>query len=710
MATTLSQPYLITAMIDYIGEPKTPQSINKGYGLIAAFALNYTLLAVAFGWTTQSMARFMTKLRGCLISALYQQTLHTSSKDVDLGSATVLMNVDVDKVLLATKQINEVWAAFIVSGVAMYIMYTHIGAAFVAPFLTILIATGVTTLIGVAMKFRMSLYAAATERRITAIAYIVGNMKGVRMLGLTETVFEMLTKLRHAEVDASVYFRKAIVWITLISNVMFQLTTLATYVTFAIITLGKSHGAGLDINRLYGSLSALKLFTTPFGMVLQVLPQLQTGIASLERLEKFLFGESIPPEERDDSRSSRASEEIELLPLGAHREGSHVLSLKNATFGIDSQPLLFDLTTDFTVNTFTMIVGKVGSGKSILLRSLVGETDLSSGQFHHLSSGRAFCDQQVWLRNATVRENIVGEDPFDEPCYQKVLWACGLLYDLQEMKQGDSTPIGSKGISLSGGQKNRMSLARALYAKKPVLVIDDMLAGLDNTTEKLVFNRVFARGGILRKSGATVILATHSTHYARHADRIIVMAEGRIAEQGTYEELLKKDVDFRKFNDGEVSSMTDSDEGSDSTFEADAIPQLPTKPVDVETEDDFARQTGDRRSLLFFIKTIGALHMTLYWVLMIGSVVLTQIQFLWLKWWAEAEDQSRRGTIRQLYLFVIVTVVNVVVYFACFVHYALWFQPRLSLNMHANQLVALMRAKFSFLVSTVSKASLLAYE
>jgi ATP-binding cassette subfamily C (CFTR/MRP) protein 1 len=698
MATTLSQPYLITALIAFIGDRENPPPINKGYGLIGAFALNYAFLAIAFGWTAQSMARFMTKLRGCLISALYAKTLQTSSKDVDLGSATVLMNVDVDKVLQACKQMNEIWAAFIVTGVAMYIMYTHIGAAFVAPFLTVLAATAVTTCVGAAMKARLRLYAAATERRITAIAYVVGNMKGVRMLGLSETVFNMLTKLRHDEVDASIFFRKLIVWVTLISNVMFQLTTLTTYATFTIIMLAKGNGTTLDLNKLYGSLSALKLFTTPFAFVLQMLPQIQTGFASIERIEKFLMG----AEEQDDSGSTSGNEGMELLPLGANRQGGHVISLENATFAIDNQPLLHDLTASFSANTFTMIVGKVGSGKSVFLRSLVGETDLPSGQFKHSLSGSAFCDQQVWLRNATVRENILGEDAFDESWYQKVLWSCGLLQDLQEMKDGDSTAIGSKGISLSGGQKNRLSLARALYARKPVLVLDDMLAGLDNATEKLVFNRVFARTGILRKSGATVVLATHSTHYARHADQILVMSDGRIAEQGTYQMLVQKKVDFRQFNDHETSSTADSDETSEDASKDDIIPSVLTKSTTDDDADDPARQTGDRRSLMFFIKTIGPLHMTISCVTQAGGIVMTQIQYLWLKWWAEADDQSRSGTIRQLYLFVIVTAINIVAYFAYFAHYALWFQPRLSLNMHASQLVALMRARFSFLVATVS--------
>ncbi|KAL1599876.1 hypothetical protein SLS60_007681 [Paraconiothyrium brasiliense] len=699
LATTLSQPYLITAMIAFVQDRKHPDSLNKGYGLIAAFALNYALLAIAFGWSAQSMARFLTKLRACLISTLYEQTLHTNSKDVDLGTATVLMNVDVDKVLQGCKQMNEIWAAFVVTGVALYIMYTHLGATFVAPFITILISAAVTTWLGVAMKARQRVYAAATERRITAIAYVVGNMKGVRMLGLSETVFQMLTKLRHAEVDANLFVRKLIIWVTLLSNVMFQLTTVSTYVTFAVITLTRGDEANLDLNKLYGSLSALKLFTTPFTMVLQLLPGMQIAYASFERIERFLKGDAIPIEDSCEPGPSSGSEDIELLPTGYSRNKDPVMSLEHATFAVDSQPLLFDLTTNFTANAFTMIVGKVGSGKSIFLRSLVGETDLTSGMFKHSSAGSAFCDQQVWLRNATIRDNIIGEDTFNEEWYQKVLWSCGLLQDLQELKRGDNTAIGSKGISLSGGQKNRLSLARALYARKPVLVLDDMLAGLDNTTEKLVFNRVFSRSGILRKSRATVILATHATHYARHADQIVVISDGRITEQGTYMDLINKNVDFRKLNEGNISDTTESDEESDD-ISANKTLLVPSNAVTEEEEEDAARQSGDRRSLVFFMKSIGPLHMTISCVTLVGGIVMTQIQYLWLKWWAEADDQSRSVTIRQLYLLVIVTAINIVAYLAYFAHYALWLQPRLSLNMHASQLAALMRARFSYLVST----------
>lgn len=552
------------------------------------------------------------------------------------------------------------------------------------------------------MKARQRVYAAATEQRVTAISYIVGNMKGVRMLGLTETVFQMLTNLRRGEVDASVHFRKLLVFVVLISNVMFQLTTVATYVAFAVIVLAKN-GTSLNLSILYGSLSALKLFTTPFASVLQLIPNMQVAYASLERIEKFLNGEFISNDSPSPPASASSTGDIALRPLDVSYTKEHKITLDKATFAIDDQPLLFDMTTYFSLGTFTMIVGKVGSGKSVFLRSLVGETDLTSGDFTYSSSGSAFCDQQVWLRNATIRDNVIGEDTFDEVWYQKVLWSCGLLQDLQEMKQGDRTAIGSKGISLSGGQKNRLSLARAIYARKPVLAIDDMLAGLDNTTEKLVFNRVFGPEGILRKSGATVILATHATYYARYADRIIVISNGRITEQGTYKELAEKNVDICKPNDGTPDEMrTNSDElNSTPQDESDfLIPGHTT--ISPDEEEDAARQFGDSRSLKFFVDSVGSKHMTISCLLLVGAIGLSQIQYLWLKWWAESDDKSRSGNIRQLYLYIIITAANILAYFIYFAHYGLWFQPRLSLNIHASQLAALMRARFSFLVSTVS--------
>lgn len=460
------------------------------------------------------------------------------------------------------------------------------------------------------MKLRQRIYAAATERRVTAISYIAGNIKGVRMLGLSETVLKLLTKLREVEIAALVYIWKLLVWIFLFSNVTFQLSTVSTYVTFAVIMLAKGSETDLSFNKLYGSLSALKLVASPLMTLLQAITVFQVSYASLERLEIFLEDDFVSQELVTESSSSSVIQDTELLPLGSAHSQGLAISLEKANFAIDGNHLLFDLTTHCHPATFTIVVGKVGSGKSIFLRSLVGEAEHLSGRFTYSSTGGAFCDQQVWLRNATIRENIVGEYTFDEACYKEVLWSCGLLQDLQEMKQADHTLIGSKGMILSGGQRNRVSLARALYARKPVSVIDDMLAGLDNTTEKLVFDRVFGRHGFFRKRNATVILATHAIHYARHADKITIISDGRIVGDGRYQDLIRMDS-FEELRGGAAQENSDKvmPEGSISTSKDSMELTGPESQTVGPEEQDESRQYGDRRSFFYFVRSVGPLHM-----------------------------------------------------------------------------------------------------
>ncbi|KAF2472940.1 putative ATP-binding cassette transporter [Lindgomyces ingoldianus] len=707
IATSLSQPFLITAMINFV-QSKDEPSVNVGYGLIGAFGLNYSLLAISSSWYAQSVARFSTKLRSCLISSLYEQTLRITSKDVNLGSATVLMNVDVEKILNGVKNMHEVWAMVISTGVALYILYTHLGVALIAPFLTTLVATGICTWIGKYMKARQMDWVATTQARVTSISYSIGCIKGVRMLGLTETVLRMLTGLREAEVAAHNFVRKLLVWILLISNVMFQMTTLATYVTFVVIAVTRRDGPSLDFKVLYGSLSALKLVTSPMILVLQQIPQIMASWASLERIQSFLHGDSISHYAGDGLPGSTGIDRIELDPIQTRESfkrqtPSFIVSMENATFAIDdTKSLLFNIQLELPPQSLNMVVGKVGSGKSLLLRSLIGETKLLCGSFQAPSSGTAFCDQTVWLRNATVRENIIAEDTFEEPWYNSVVWSCGLVQDLTEMKKGDMTLIGSKGISLSGGQKNRISLARALYARKPILVADDIFSGLDSATEKLVFDRVFGRNGLLRKSGAMVILATHATYFARHADRIIVLADGHIIEQGTYQELITRNVNLHEIS-GDYSHENLYDDlldDIDSEASETAISPNPEPQLEEDEEEDVARRSGDRRSLLFFISAVGTLHCSVYFSLLTLTTAATTIQFLWLKWWAQSASSSKSATMRNLYLFVTITAVNIFLYFLWLGHFALWFIPRSSLALHARQLNALMRAKFSYLVST----------
>ena len=165
-----------------------------------------------------------------------------------------------------------------------------------------------------------------------------------------------------------------------------------------------------------------------------------------------------------------------------------------------------------------MIVGKVGSGKSSLIGALLGEMICKGGVVGHKGS-IAYVPQQAWILNATVRNNILVDIPYDENKYNQVLDAADLVEDLKALPNGDLTEIGEKGINLSGGQRQRVSLARALYQDADIYFFDDPLSALDAHVGRHVFNQAIS--GILKTK--TRILVTHQVAYLPHATRVYMV-------------------------------------------------------------------------------------------------------------------------------------------------------------------------------------------
>lgn len=301
-----------------------------------------------------------------------------------------------------------------------------------------------------------------------------------------------------------------------------------------------------------------------------------------------------------------------------------MIKLVDASFGIEKgQSLIKNLNLDIARGTFNILIGRVGSGKSLLLRSLIREMQLEEGSADLGPKAAAFCSQTPWLKNASIRDNVLSESALDEDWYDKVARACLLDRDFADLPQGDRTLVGSKGITLSGGSKNRIALARALYCRTSLLIIDDVLSGLDQNTETMVFHRVFGPHGLLRASKSTVILATHAVHFARFCDQVIVMQDGTIKDCAPYDKI-KSHPDFGHLNierSGMKGSITDTPEESG--------PILSDRKFTLVNSDgpvDEQRISGDRRSLLYYLSSIGYKHVAIYMALCalsIGSLAAT---------------------------------------------------------------------------------------
>ena len=252
---------------------------------------------------------------------------------------------------------------------------------------------------------------------------------------------------------------------------------------------------------------------------------------------------------------------------------------------------------------FVIIVGKIQSGKSSLMKTMIGEMmnipqreiDFAGDMARELSyfecraledtllhtsfvntqapvslSGSvSYVEQQHWIQNATVRDNILFGSEFDARKYARVVKGCQLTHDLSILPAGDLTEIGEKGINLSGGQKARLSLARAVYKMPDILLLDDPISALDAHVRKMIFKKVFC--DILKDK--TRILITHAVDFVHLADRIIIMDDGEIDAQGTFEDLqehpyMKEILKIHNENKVKVESQSNIDSavgGSDGS-------------------------------------------------------------------------------------------------------------------------------------------------
>ena len=254
---------------------------------------------------------------------------------------------------------------------------------------------------------------------------------------------------------------------------------------------------------------------------------------------------------------------------------------------------LKNISLSVTGGQLVVVTGPVGSGKSSLLMAILGELPINSGEMSCVNNA-AYVSQIPWVFSGTVRENIVFGRPFDEDKYHKALQVCDLLKDISHFAKGDLTRIGERGVSLSGGQRARVSLARAVYSEAEVYLLDDPLSAVDTKVGKHLFESCIC--GML--SGRLRVLATHQLQYLKMADHIVVLQEGSVVEEGSYGELKHCDV---------LSKAVQLNTEATSEARGSVGAEIPTcvSPVGEGSHKDLEEDLEDRM--------VGSVTWRLYW-------------------------------------------------------------------------------------------------
>ncbi|KAB8345849.1 hypothetical protein FH972_022904 [Carpinus fangiana] len=653
---TYLQPVLLTRAIAFISS--ADPSPNTGYGLLGAYFFVYTGLAISSALYWGAVNRFTTKTRGLLILAIYDKTMHLRSEDASAMGAVTLMGTDTQRIADGTKYVHEIWAVTIESGIGLYLLERQVAQLAIIPVaISLMCAFGSSYMAKIAGP-RQAVWLKATQERLRQTIPVLTSMKEVKFLGLGKQVASWIQTLRIEEVDISRWYRRILIFAIAFSNLTSVLAPIAVFGGFTAIA--SAHGTTLDASRMFASLSLINLLALPLSSFLQSLPMITSAFACFSRIQEFielqerhdfrLTSESPEPTSNSSSILESNQESYELQTFATQSndkvltklspQSPVVLQHASLAWSLNATPFLRDFSVSILPQTFTMVAGPSSCGKTGLLKSILGETFLSSGSVRVATRDIAYAAQDVWIRNSSIKDNIIGGSagPVDHEFLKEVVKACALDEDFGEEVLEDDWLVGSRGGRLSGGQRQRLAIARAVYARKRITLFDDVLSGLDAVTEEKVLLRVCGPDGLLKQNGSTIILASHSLRALRKADQVIILnKKGSITHQGRYEEANLNPVHLLGIaNEGELKSAVTIEPTLAKSFHTSATRTSPLS----NTSESGQTEKPTSSVYRFYLRSLGRWNTAAFFALCFAFVFCTHFPNLWLSFWANANAKS----------------------------------------------------------------------
>ncbi|EFY89104.1 multidrug resistance protein MDR, putative [Metarhizium acridum CQMa 102] len=639
---TFAQPFLVSSVVSFVGEPEEQQAAQVAASLVGATMLVYVGIAVSNAAYRHMTYRLLTMYRGGLASLVFKKTLGLEASSVRDSAPVTLMSTDIESIVMSGDAIHDIWASFIEIPLAIFLLYRNVGI----PSLFILVPAFCTSAAGALVSPALGparvQWNKAIQERVGSVSTMLSQIKGVKMMGLTDLFHDSLQTLRVDELKLAVKFRWILVQLNSFAMASEDITPVMVIVAAIFWTKADE---GLTVAEAFTSLSIIGIAATPLVNILISIVQLFGAVGCFSRLQAFLT-----IDERRDSREMAPSTVSSTLSPADANSASNIeaetrpsldssmpaVAIEGATFTVGKNTkVLTDISMVFPQGTTSMIVGRVGCGKSSLLKAIAGELALARGRLVANASSMAYCDQPPWLQNCSIRDNIVAQSPLDEKWLYTVIEACALDEDISMFPMRDFTIVGSGGVALSGGQKQRVALARAVYSRRSLLLLDDVFSGLDSTTSKTVFQRVLGRDGLVRRLNATVILATNHVNLLPAADHITVLGDGTT---------VRNQVRFGSVDPSEWGIL-ESDTDVDSTMTVCGSGEAGLEKVEVsqeaaanpspKTEAHLSRQTGDLDCYSIYVRSLGTMAMVM---LLMGSVLHTamvKMPQIWLKLWTQ---------------------------------------------------------------------------
>lgn len=511
----------------------------RGLGLSLALFFTYSCQSLVFNQYFNVISTVQVQLHGSLVSAVFDKSCRLSTESrgsYTSGQIQNLMSTDSRTVADVVLYIHMLWSSLEQILVAMILLVNLMGGIpTMAGVLFILATMPVQAMLVAAIKSLREQASSRTDERVKSVAE---GISGIKLIKLYAWEFSFVTRILEARARELEYLRKMALtqaWSTSIVLSLPVMLTVVAFVTYA------ATGRALNAAVVFPAIALFNVVRPSMIFFPNTIISSARAAASLNRLERFLTTEELTP----------INEGPHALDQGQLEASKTDLAAEKVSFTWDpsisrSHPTLSAVSFQIPEGSLVAIVGPTGAGKSSLLAGLLGEIPITAGKVGiRKSRSICFCDQIPFIQNATVRDNILFGKGYDEKHYITTVQVCNLVSDFKLLPAGDLTEIGGRGVNLSGGQRARVSLARAVYSRAAICLLDDPLSAVDAHVGNSIFNDCIV--SMLR--GKTRLLTTNQIHFAASpdVDFVITVNNGTVLEFGRRHDLLaNSDSEFSR--------------------------------------------------------------------------------------------------------------------------------------------------------------------
>lgn len=559
------QPQLLRLLISFVesyrnGNPH-PQPVVRGAAIaIAMFAVS-VLQTVSLHQYFQRAFETGMRIKSGLTAMIYAKSMKLSNEgraSKSTGDIVNYMAVDTQRLQDLTQYGQMLWSAPFQIALCMASLYQLVGWSMLAGVGVMILMIPINGVIARIMKTLQKAQMKNKDARTRLMTEILNNMKSIKLFAWGQA---FTNKLKYIRNDQELHTLRKIGAAQAVANFTWSTTPfLVSCCTFVVFVLTTDKPLTTEI--VFPALTLFNLLTFPLAILPMVITAIVEATVAVGRLTSYFTAEELQPD-------SVIAKEPAL------HIGDDSVKVRDASFTWDrkeSKRCLENIDFEARKGELSCIVGRVGSGKSSLLQAMLGDIWKIHGEIV-LHGSVAYVAQQPWIMNATIRDNIVFGHRWDPHFYERTVNACALAEDFKTLPDGDQTEVGERGISLSGGQKARVALSRAVYARADVYLLDDCLSAVDQHVGRHLIDKVLGSSGLL--ASKTRVLATNSIPVLAEADFVTLIRNGKILEKGTYKQLMAMKGEIASLirtanneEEEEVLTTPEGDEGSINTSEA----------------------------------------------------------------------------------------------------------------------------------------------